>query len=413
MPGEPQVIVATPSVLRDSSRLISLVNIVEEFADKYSLVLVVGPVYGVEEELWKFTILPHRCSWERIVKSVMSRYFSVARAAVTSERELEILRGEYSRLFDDMARIAWTMAVTGESWEQAAALLLSYGSKLSAALAAAALRSRGVEAVWLSGREAGIIASGRPLDADPDYTASSVLVRSKMNILLEHGVVPVVAGGVAGSPAGRVVMLGWAGEVLTGLVLGNLLGAREVRVFREPPGIYPVEPPPPGAEPLKTVGVNYAAALARLGLLRLTPKAGKNMVMEVGLVYSGFTGEATRVTPVEGSGVIGIASAAIGQPAASGVEYCRVARIETLGREILVVQELGTRPFCVSRTTAAKTARVTLLLLAGIRASFEQLGVEPKAILPFGNDTRLILVEERNSEDIALNVYDMLRGRFK
>jgi hypothetical protein len=240
-----------------------------------------------------------------------------------------------------------------------------------------------------------------------------VLVRNKMNTLLEHGVVPVVAGGVAGSLAGRVVMLGWAGEVLAGLVLGNLLGAREVRVLREPPGIYPVEPPPPGAEPLKTVGVNYAVALARLGLLRLTPKADRNLVMEVKLVYSGFIGEATRITPVEGSGVIGITSASIGQPAASGMEYCRVARIETLGRETLVVQELGTRPFCVSRTAAIKTAGVTLALLAGIRASFEQLGVEPMAILPFDNDTRLILVEGQNSEDIALKIYDMLRGRCK
>ncbi|WP_048061586.1 hypothetical protein [Hyperthermus butylicus] len=403
------VVVVTPSVLRDSSRLISLVNTVEGLMDKYSLVLVAGPAYNVEEELWRFTISPHRYSWERIVKTVMSRYASMARGAVTSERELEILRGEYSRLSDDMARIAWTMAVAGESWEQAAALLLSYGSKLSAALTAAALRSRGIEAVWLSGREAGIIAVGKPLNADPDYAASSASVKAKISILLEHGVVPVVAGGVAGSSTGRIMMLGWAGEVLTGLVLGNLLGAREVRVLREPPGIYPVEPPQPGAEPLRAIGVGQAVLLARLGLLRLTPKAGRNMVMEVKLVYMGFTGQATHVTPVGGGGAVGIVPAIIGRPAPSGEEYCEIARVEVLGGKTVVVQELGSRPFCSSKTRVVEAARATLLLLAGVKASPEQLGLKATAALPASDDSYLVVVEEQNIEDIALGIHARLR----
>ena len=266
------------SLLRDSSGYITLVNEVESLLQRGDRVtVVVSAMKGVTDEL--IGILEKPVGWEPRLKRIMERYYSAARGAVTSEREVTNVLGEMSRLFDELFKLVWAVKVIGEVTPYARAAIVSFGERLSAALAAAALRSRGLEAVWFDGREAGIVAEGDPWEARVDYKLSQRLVREKLTPLLEHGVVPVVTGFVAGTKAGRTVLLGRGGSDYTATLLARFLEADEVVLYTDVPGVMTADPRViEEARVIPRLSFAEAMELALLGAKRMHPKTFEPLV---------------------------------------------------------------------------------------------------------------------------------------
>ncbi|KSW11610.1 hypothetical protein CF15_01920 [Pyrodictium occultum] len=260
------------SLLRDASGYITAAQEVARLRQEgYQVVVVVSAMKGVTDEL--IEILESPSGWEPRLRRIMERYYSAARGAVSSERELTSVLGELSRLFDELFKLVWAVKVIGEATGNARAAIVSFGERLSAALMAAALRSNGVEAVWLGGREAGIIAEGDPWEAVVDYEASEPMVRSKLLPVIERGVVPVVTGFVAGTREGRIVLLGRGGSDYTATLLARFLGADEVVLYTDVPGVMTADPGRlKNARVIERLSFAEAMELALLGAKRMHPK---------------------------------------------------------------------------------------------------------------------------------------------
>ncbi len=260
------------SLLKDSNGYITLAEEARSLLSRgLRVAVVVSAMKGVTDEL--IDIVEKPVGWEPRLKRIMERYYSAARGAVSSERELTSLLGELSRLFDELFKLVWAVKVIGEVTPHARAAIVSFGERLSAALAAATLRSRGVESVWLDGREAGIVAEGDPWEATVDYPESEQLTRRRLLPLLENRVVPVVTGFVAGTREGRTVLLGRGGSDYTATLLARFLRAEEVVLYTDVPGVMTADPRMiSGVRVIPRLSFAEAMELALLGAKRMHPK---------------------------------------------------------------------------------------------------------------------------------------------
>jgi aspartate kinase len=148
-------------------------------------------------------------------------------------------------------------------------LLASCGEVISAVVFAQTLRGLGLEAVPLTGAQAGIYTDGTFGDAkivriDPDPTRS----------VLERGKVPVVTGFQGVTEDGEVTTLGRGGSDTTAAALGVALGAQEVKIYTDVQGIMTADPRiVPEARILPRIDYEETFELATLGARVVHPRA--------------------------------------------------------------------------------------------------------------------------------------------
>lgn len=116
-------------------------------------------------------------------------------------------------------------------------LLLSCGETLSTVIMCNDLLKAGIEAVPLTGGEAGI-------KTDNNFNNASILNVDPKNVLkvLEKDKVPVVAGFQGVSEDGSITTIGRGGSDVTGAILGAALKAKEVQIYTDVDGIMTADP---------------------------------------------------------------------------------------------------------------------------------------------------------------------------
>jgi len=118
----------------------------------------------------------------------------------------------------------------------------SFGERLSAPIVSAALESRGIKSVALTGFEAGIITDSNFGHAHPLHAKSRRKCRGKIIPLVKKKVVPIVTGFIAADESGSITTLGRGGSDYTAALLGSYVSAREVQIWTDVDGIMSTNP---------------------------------------------------------------------------------------------------------------------------------------------------------------------------
>ena len=127
--------------------------------------------------------------------------------------------------------------VGGRSGTRNSDVLLACAELISAALFADTLEERGMQALALSGAQAGIITGGKHGDAK--------IVRvepGRIREILYAGAIPVVAGFQGITEDGDVTTLGRGGSDLTAIALGHALDAERVDIYTDVSGAMTGDP---------------------------------------------------------------------------------------------------------------------------------------------------------------------------
>lgn len=127
--------------------------------------------------------------------------------------------------------------IDGRAGSANADLLLAAGEVIAATVFADELSASGIEAVALSGAQAGIV-------TDEQYGDAKILrvEPHTLEVLLERGVVPVVAGFQGATEHGVVTTLGRGGTDLSAIALGHALGAERVDIYTDVSGAMTADP---------------------------------------------------------------------------------------------------------------------------------------------------------------------------
>ena len=156
-------------------------------------------------------------------------------------------------------------------------MLLSTGETVTAPLLAMALHARGVDAVSLTGLQAGIRTSGAHRSARiTDIVPQRILEQ------LAEGRVVVVAGFQGATEQLDVTTLGRGGSDTTAVALAVALQARECEIYTDVDGIHTADPRiVPDARPMAHIDYEEMLELAAAGAAVMHPRA-----VEIGEAYS-------------------------------------------------------------------------------------------------------------------------------
>lgn len=119
--------------------------------------------------------------------------------------------------------------------------IVARGERLSALLLAEALRNAGVKATFVDATE--VVACNDELGAAaPDIKRTNRLVRAKLRPMITARVVPVVPGFIGITRAGHVATLGRGGTDLSATLIGGALGAADITLWKDVPGLLTADP---------------------------------------------------------------------------------------------------------------------------------------------------------------------------
>ncbi len=156
-------------------------------------------------------------------------------------------------------------------------LLLSAGELISAAIFAEELCANGIDAIALSGVQAGIVTDARHGDAQILRVEPRAILEA-----LDRGLVPVVAGFQGATEEGAVTTLGRGGTDLSAIAIGDALDAERVDIYTDVSGAMTADPR----------RVPEARTIPRASLVEMTELAnhGAKVVHDKAAEYAHRTG---------------------------------------------------------------------------------------------------------------------------
>jgi aspartate kinase len=163
------------------------------------------------------------------------------------------------------------MLLLGEQTPRASDAVAAMGEQLSHVIVALALEEIGADAVAVDPRLV-MRTDARHGSAEPDRLAIAALAREHLAPLVAAGRIPVTGGYVGATEDGVTTTLGRGGSDYSASLLGAALGADEVQIWTDVPGMMTADPRVvPNARTLPRVSFAEAAELAYFGARVLHP----------------------------------------------------------------------------------------------------------------------------------------------
>src|SRR5213593_4793724 len=240
-------------------------------------VIVVSAMAGVTDALLEVAARAARGEGGGHVKStaraLRAKHADAARALVPAGRRLDELLGVIDGAFAELEQLAGGVGIVRELTPRTTDYLVAWGERLSARLFAEALAAAGCPASYVDAVEV-VKTDGTFGSASPDLALTERSARKALEPVLARRAVPVVPGFLGAAPDGQVATLGRGGSDLTATLLARVLGAREVSLWKDVPGVLTADPRTvPDARVVPQLHVREAAELAFYGAKVLHPRA--------------------------------------------------------------------------------------------------------------------------------------------
>jgi len=210
------------------------------------------------------------------------RYQTILQAIVPAKTARRPVAEAIDRSFDELDALVGSLLVLKELTSRTSDFIAARGERLSALLFAAGLEAAGEKSRYVDAVDV-VITDGPYGGASPNLMLTDMSARKQLRPLLDRGILPVVPGFLGAVPAADdddpgvvrpAATLGRGGTDLTATLMGRALGAREVMLWKDVPGMLTADPRVvPNARVIPQLHVREAAELAYFGAKVLHPRA--------------------------------------------------------------------------------------------------------------------------------------------
>src|SRR5438876_474612 len=239
-------------------------------------VVVVSAMGGVTDALLEAARRATRGETSQVraaAETLRAQHTRAARALVPAGGRLDALLARIDAAVDELKPLGGGLGILRELTARTIDYLVARGERLSALVFAAALEAAGCLVAYVDATDV-IQTDGTFGNASPDLRRTERAARRVLRPFLARRAVPVVPGFLGAAPDGQVATLGRGGSDLTATLLARVLGAREVSLWKDVPGLLTADPRiVPDARVVPQVHVREAAELAYYGAKVLHPRA--------------------------------------------------------------------------------------------------------------------------------------------
>src|SRR5213596_1832645 len=240
------------------------------------MVVVVSAMAGVTDALLDLAaaaIQRGPDSARATVEALCAQHLGAVRALLGPGPRTDELVQTIEHAFAEVEPLAAGLRILRELTPRTTDYLVARGERLSARLVAAALEAAGCPCAYVDAVDV-VKTDGTFGNATPNVKLTQRSARAALGPLVARGVVPIVPGFLGAAPDGQVATFGRGGSDLTATLLARVLGAREVSLWKDVPGLLTADPRiVPDARVVPQVHAREAAELAYYGARVLHPRA--------------------------------------------------------------------------------------------------------------------------------------------
>jgi bifunctional aspartokinase / homoserine dehydrogenase 1 len=261
--------------LADSTAVRHAVEIIQSYRPEPT-VIVASAMAGVTDALLEVA-RQAGSGQERTVASLItqlrSRHAEVARALLPAGPTRAAMLAHIADVFQELEALIQGLRVLRELTARTTDYLLSRGERLSARVLAAALEQSGAKAKFVDALDL-VHTDAAFGHASPDFGRTDRSAHRVLTPLIAQGIIPVVPGFLGAAPTGEVATLGRGGSDLTATLLARALGASQVSLWKDVPGLLTADPRVvPDTRVIPQLHTREAAELAYYGAKVLHPRA--------------------------------------------------------------------------------------------------------------------------------------------
>jgi len=231
----------------DGARIAGVAELVKR--QKSQKVVVVSALGGVTDKLVgiakKVVDVPTMVVEKEVdvfYRDLLIQHREALEVAVSDRKVLSELLPQVIELLDQLKVALLGVGYLEDLSPKSLDYIMSFGERLCILIVSGALRSVGVDAVPLTGYEAGVITDSDYGCARPLHKKSKEKARKVLIPLLKKGKTPVVTGFVAGNENAKITTLGRGGSDYTASLIGNYLSVKEVQIWTDVDGIMTTDP---------------------------------------------------------------------------------------------------------------------------------------------------------------------------
>jgi len=255
------------ALMCDASGIKKVAGLIEEYSCE-SLVVVVsalGKTTNALEELYRLSL--DKKEMDMAFFKIKQYHLGIAQKLMPN------ISSQFSTCIDKIFDELWD--ALNDSYDdryQAYDCIVSYGEELSSCILFHYLTDLGLPAKIISSKNL-IVTDSNFTDASIDWTYTSKTVASRLVPALEKNDVVITQGFVGADKFGKATTLGREGSDFTAAILGNLLDAEDVTIWKNVPGLMNADPARfSNAVKIDSLSYHEAIELAYFGASVIHPK---------------------------------------------------------------------------------------------------------------------------------------------
>lgn len=259
-------------------KIVHIANLIKSYHDKGNEIIgVFSAVTGMTDEILNVSgyILKHDKKKIRdFINKTRAIHVDIIKNCIRNKNYKAKALQVVEVLLEEMENILNGIVFLTEVTEKAMDYLLSFGERLLTPIVSYCLLDKGLDSVYLTGKEAGILTDSKFGQARPLIDTTKIRVKYHIDPLLKENKIPVITGFIGADQNGNITTLGRSGSDYTATIIAVCIEADQVWLWTDVNGLMTADPQiVKEAKVLKEVSFAEAIELSLFGAKYMHPRA--------------------------------------------------------------------------------------------------------------------------------------------
>jgi aspartate kinase len=266
------------SLLDDEKKIRNVINIIKSYYSlDFEIVVVVSALYGITD---KISVLCdeikqiNRNSLNLFLKNIENIHIHLVEKVILDKNDKHKLLNLLKDLLNEFRDVLLGISILKDVTPKSRDYLLSFGERLSTPIVSFALKSIGINSLFLNGKEVGILTDSNFGDAKPLMDTTKLRVHHKIEPLLKEKIIPVVTGFIGFDQNGNTTTIGRGGSDYSATIIAASINANEVWLWGDVNGLMTADNKiVKDAVVLEEISFSEALELSMFGSKYMHPRA--------------------------------------------------------------------------------------------------------------------------------------------
>jgi aspartate kinase len=259
-------------------KIVHITNLIKSYHDKGNeIVGVFSAVTGMTDEILNisgYVLKRDKKKIKDFINKTRSIHVDIIQTSIKNKsykaKALQVVKV----LLKEMENILNGLVLLTEVTQKALDHLLSFGERLLTPIISYSLLDKGIDSVYLTGQEVGILTDSQFGQARPLIDTTKIRVKYHIDPILRENKIPVITGFIGADQNGNITTLGRSGSDYTATIIAVCVDADEVWLWTDVNGLMTADPHiVKEAIVLKEISFAEAIELSLFGAKYMHPRA--------------------------------------------------------------------------------------------------------------------------------------------